>query len=65
MLTPQDLGLPPRFQEFRKNQLEIAIKIANTPSYLYLLDAPTGSGKTLIAGDEGGNIHLLQLESGF
>lgn len=48
MLTPQDLGLPLKFKEFRLNQFEIATKIATSPKYAYLLDASTGSGKSLI-----------------
>lgn len=33
---------------FRPGQLEIAIKAANSPKYAFLLDAPTGTGKSLV-----------------
>jgi len=49
MLTPSDFGLPSRFTEFRQDQFETAAKITATPKYCYMLDAPTGSGKSLIA----------------
>jgi Rad3-related DNA helicase len=48
-LLPKDLGLPEKFVEWRPGQVEIAAKIASSPKYAYLLDAPTGSGKSLIA----------------
>ncbi len=49
MLTPKDLELPEKFTSFRPGQLEIATKIAVSKKYAYLLDAPTGVGKSLIA----------------
>ena len=49
MLVPKDLDLPEKFTSFRPGQLEIATKIAASTKYGYLLDAPTGIGKSLIA----------------
>lgn len=49
MITPQMLNLPPKFQEYRPGQFEIACKIADSSKYYYMLDAPTGIGKSLIA----------------
>lgn len=48
MITPADLELPEKFPDWRPNQLIVSAKIANSPSYAYLLDAPTGTGKSLI-----------------
>jgi len=47
-ITPSDFGLPEGFTEFRPNQLEVAAKIASTPKFAYMLDSPTGTGKSLI-----------------
>lgn len=50
MLTPKDYGLP--FDEFRRYQLETALKIVaafQRGVKLVLLQAPTGVGKTLIS----------------
>ena len=49
MLVPEDFGLPAKFTKFRPGQLEISTKIAASTKYAYLLDAPTGVGKSLIA----------------
>lgn len=49
MLTPSDLNLPEKFTSWRPGQLETAAKIAAFQKYAFLLDAPTGSGKSLIA----------------
>ena len=49
MLIPEDFGLPEKFTGFRPGQLEIATKIAACKKYAFLLDAPTGVGKSLIA----------------
>jgi len=49
MLKPPDLGLPKQFAEFRPNQLEIATKVAASTKYAYMLDAATGTGKSLVA----------------
>ncbi len=48
-MIPADLQLPPKFKTFRNRQLEIAAKITHSQSYAYMLDAPTGVGKSLIA----------------
>jgi Rad3-related DNA helicase len=49
VLTPKDFDLPEKFTEFRGNQLQLSSQIATTSKYAYLLDAPTGVGKSLIA----------------
>ncbi len=49
MIVPSDYGLPEKFTEFRTNQFSIAARVANSTKYAFLLDAPTGSGKSLIA----------------
>ncbi len=49
MLKPPDLGLPDKFSTYRQGQLEIAAKAAACKKYAFLLDAPTGVGKSLIA----------------
>ena len=49
MISPKDLNLPAKFGEYRQGQFETAAKIAGNDKYIYLLDAPTGSGKSLIA----------------
>ena len=48
MLTPPDLGLPAIFKEFRPGQLDLASRIAGSKKRFFLLNAPTGTGKTLI-----------------
>ena len=48
-MTPKDLELPEKFDSWRPGQLEIAIKIAGSQKYAFLLDGPTGCGKSLIA----------------
>jgi ATP-dependent DNA helicase DinG len=49
MITPTDLQLPEKFKEFRINQLNTAMKIAHNEKFGYLLDSPTGTGKSIIA----------------
>jgi len=49
MLTPADLKLPEKFPSWRPRQLETAAKVAGSQKYAFLLDAPTGSGKSLVA----------------
>ena len=49
MIKPVDLDLPSKFKEFRPNQFEIASKIVASTKYAYLLDAATGTGKSLLA----------------
>ncbi len=48
-MKPSDLHLPPKFTSFRNRQLETAAKIAASSKFAFLLDAPTGIGKSLIA----------------
>ena len=48
MIKPVDLGLPAKFTEFRENQLELSAKICASTKYCYMVDAPTGTGKSLI-----------------
>jgi len=48
-MLPSDLDLPSKFASWRPNQLELAAKIAASSKYAYLLDSPTGTGKSLIA----------------
>ncbi|MBA7678831.1 ATP-dependent DNA helicase DinG [subsurface metagenome] len=47
-VTPEELGLPERFTEFRSQQLTALERIAASDARVFLLDAPTGAGKTLI-----------------
>lgn len=49
MLSPSDLELPEKFASWRPNQLETAAKIAASQKYGFLLDSPTGTGKSIIA----------------
>lgn len=49
MIKPEAFGLPEKFSEFRNKQLETAAKVNASNRYAYLLDAPTGIGKSLIA----------------
>ncbi len=48
-MKPTDLKLPEKFTSYRPHQLEIAAKINASSKYAFLLDAPTGVGKSLIA----------------
>lgn len=47
--TPGDLNLPARFEKWRPHQEYALERIANSDKRVILLDAPTGSGKSLIA----------------
>ncbi len=47
--SPRELDLPPRFTEWRAHQKYALEKILNSDKRVILLDAPTGSGKSLIA----------------
>ncbi len=49
MIRPIDLGLPQKFEEFRQDQFENAARIAASKKFIYLLDSPTGTGKSIIA----------------
>ena len=46
--TPAELGLPDKFGEFRSQQLMALERISRSDKKVILLQAPTGSGKTLI-----------------
>jgi Rad3-related DNA helicase len=48
-IEPVDLNLPVKFKEFRQNQLQVAMKAAGSQKYAFLLDSPTGTGKSIIA----------------
>lgn len=48
MRSPQELGLPEKFKEFRPVQIAIVDKFLSVSGNL-LADAPTGTGKTIIA----------------
>lgn len=48
-MKPTDLYLPEKFTVFRPRQLETAAKVNTSKKFAYLLDAPTGIGKSLIA----------------
>ena len=48
-IEPSDLHLPEKFTAYREGQFEISAKIAASEKYCYMLDAPTGAGKSLIA----------------
>ncbi len=47
-LTPADLELPKKFKNWRGDQEDVIEKIVLSGKNLYLLDAPTGSGKSII-----------------
>ncbi len=47
-LLPKDLELPRKFKNWRGDQEDVIEKIVASDKLLYLLDAPTGSGKSLI-----------------
>lgn len=48
MLTPKDLGLPRKFKTWRPGQIETIEAIISSDAKVYLLDAPTGIGKSII-----------------
>ena len=48
-MKPSDLELPEKFPSFRNQQLETAARINVSKKYAYMLDAPTGVGKSLVA----------------
>lgn len=48
-MKPHNLGLPEKFKEFRPHQLQTAAKAASSGEYSFLVDAPTGTGKTILA----------------
>lgn len=48
--TPSDLGFDPiKFSSYRNGQLEAAQKVADTAKPLFLTEAPTGIGKSLLS----------------
>lgn len=47
-MLPSDLNLPPKFTSYRRGQDDVSIAIAASSKRFSLLDAPTGSGKSLI-----------------
>lgn len=47
-LSPEDLGLPQKFSDFRPAQVDALERISQSDKKVILLQAPTGSGKTLI-----------------
>ena len=47
-LTPQMLGLPVKFQTWHDGQARLVKEIVNSDAYVYLLDAPAGTGKSII-----------------
>jgi len=49
MKTPQQLNLPRKFKNWRPGQGELVEQIANSPKKVFLLDAPAGTGKSLVA----------------
>lgn len=48
MLTPIEFGLPPKFNEWRKGQLEAMDQIILAPERFVTICAPTGFGKSLV-----------------
>jgi len=48
-IEPRDFDLPDKFKEFRQNQLQVALKASSSKHYAFLLDSPTGTGKSIIA----------------
>lgn len=48
METPKELGLPKKFSAWRDGQAEIIEEIATSGTHHFLLDAPTGTGKSII-----------------
>jgi len=48
MESPAELGLPARFPDWRPGQAEIIEEISSSGSKFFLLDAPTGTGKSVI-----------------
>ncbi|GAI47893.1 unnamed protein product, partial [marine sediment metagenome] len=47
--TPQELGLPEKFKAWWPDQWETIREVGSSPKKIYLLDAPTGVGKTVVA----------------
>lgn len=49
MRTPQDLKLPAKFKSWRPGQAELIEQIAESQAKIFLLDSPTGTGKSVVA----------------
>jgi len=49
MIKPIDLDLPAKFEDWRPGQFQLAARVASSSKYAFLLDAPTGIGKSLVA----------------
>lgn len=47
-MKPADIGLPPRFAEFRRGQFDAAVNIAASDKRFVLDCQPTGAGKSII-----------------
>jgi Rad3-related DNA helicase len=47
-LIPEELELPKKFTQWRKDQADCVDKIVHGDKKVFLLDAPTGSGKSLV-----------------
>ena len=48
MLTPAELGLPSKFTSWRQGQYSTVLKILASKKFAFLLDSPTGTGKSLL-----------------
>ena len=49
MLIPKELGLPSKYTQWRPDQADSVDKIINSGKQFFMLDAPVGSGKSLVA----------------
>lgn len=47
-VKPKDLGLPPKFEDFRAEQWSAIEEVAASTARVVLLQAPTGVGKTVV-----------------
>lgn len=47
--SPHDLGLPLKFRDWRDQQEETIERIATSSKKLFLLDSPTGTGKSIMS----------------
>lgn len=58
-LVPTSLGLPGKFTSWRPGQVETIDDIVASPEAIYLLDAPTGSGKSLVGAAAAKRFELI------
>ena len=58
--TPWELGLPKKFKFWRDGQAEAIDSIVQSGKQVYLLDAPTGTGKTVIGVGAYAKVGLIQ-----